>query len=106
MPDSSINPGSCCITRSNLEVSCLLSNLKLTREPVLWASALLAVAAVVTDYLNKGVDLGTAVNLVVVALGGLVARTAVTPNASVNNSNEEPVVDGIEEVSQDPDWSL
>lgn len=79
-------------------------NFKLTHEPVLWLTTLAVVATIVADFFSKSVDLGTAVNSVVVAIGGLVARSAVTP--TTNNSNQDNVVDGVEEVSQDPDWSL
>lgn len=61
----------------------MLSNLKFSNQPVAWLTALAIVATVVTDYLNKSVDLGTAVNSVVVALGGVVVRNVVTPTAKL-----------------------
>ena len=53
--------------------------MKFTREPVAWITFLVVVATVVRDVLTGSLDIGTAVNTAIAALGGITARQLVTP---------------------------
>lgn len=53
--------------------------MKFKTEPVLWLTAVIMVLNAVLAYLTHGIDLGTAVNLIVEAVGGLIVRNSVTP---------------------------
>jgi len=50
-----------------------------SHEPVAWIAVVAIVLSILKDYLTHSLDLGTAVNAVVVALGGVIARANVTP---------------------------
>lgn len=50
-----------------------------SKQPVAWIAALVVVLNVVSDLLTHSVDLGTAVNTVVTALGAVIAWNKVSP---------------------------
>lgn len=77
----------------------MLEKLKFSNQPVAWITTIAAVLQVVASVLNHTVDVGTAVNSVIVLLAGVVTWKKVSP---VRNEVDVNWVDGVEEVSQDP----
>ncbi len=73
------------------------------KEPVLYLGAVIILLQAVQAYLSKSMDLGTAVETAVTAVGTLVVRHTVTPSRNVPELSEPPL-EGIEDVSQDPDF--
>lgn len=53
--------------------------MKFTKEPVAWLTFLIVAITVVRDVLTGSLDVGTAVNSVIAALGGVTVRQLVTP---------------------------
>lgn len=56
-----------------------MTNLKFSNQPVAWLTFISVVATIAIDVINKQVDIGTAVNSLIVAAGGVIMWRKVTP---------------------------
>lgn len=53
--------------------------MKFSKEPVAWLTLVAIVATIAKDVLTHNLDIGTAVNSLIVAFGGVIVRGSVTP---------------------------
>ncbi len=67
----------------------MLDNVKFKKEPVVWVTALILALQAVQAYLSKTADLGTAINAVLTALGGLIVRQTVWAPENVEVHDDE-----------------
>lgn len=63
--------------------------MKLTKEPVAYLTFVIIAVTVIRDIVAGNVDIGTAVDSLVFAFGGLLARQAVTPNSKLTDGDHQ-----------------
>lgn len=62
--------------------------MKLSKEPVAYLTFLIVAVTIVRDVVAHTVDIGTAVDSLVFAFGGVLARQSVTPNSKLTGGND------------------
>lgn len=62
--------------------------MKLSKEPVAYLTFVIIAITVIRDIVAGTVDIGTAVDALVFAFGGIIARQAVTPNSKLTEGND------------------
>jgi hypothetical protein len=63
-----------------------LQNLHWSKEPVAYITFLILIGTTLVDYLHRTVDVGTALNAIIVGVGGIVTRSIVYPPGNVEDS--------------------
>lgn len=75
------------------------------REPVAYLMAFIAIVNGVIQFRNGGVGLTTVLESVGLAILGWITRGSVMPTKNLPEAAEDHMVEeGLEDVSQDPDW--
>jgi hypothetical protein len=77
-------------------------SIKFSREPVVWAGALVAIALLVQNIVEGNPLTTTIVEPVVVALGALIVRSKVTPVANISEISIQAFRDGQNTANYNP----
>jgi hypothetical protein len=62
--------------------------MKLSHEPIAYFTFVIVVATVVRDVLSHNVDIGTAVNAIIVATAGVIGRQSVVPLSKLTGEKD------------------